>query len=454
MARGWALAGVAATLGIGTASALALAPGTGGAGDPFFPSAGNTGYDVGHYSLKLDYKPQRRKLTASATITATAGHELSAFNLDYRGPKVRSVTVDGAPATYGRAGQELTVTPAGPIPAGAGFEVRVKYKGKPKPLRDPDGSLSGWIPTDDGAFVAGEPQGSPTWFPCNDHPTDKATYNFKINVPRGTEAVANGAFEGRKRKGQRVAWRYAVEQPMASYLATATIGNFNLERKSFDGIESLVAVDPREARRAKKPLKKLKRMTRYFSGLFGAYPFGQTGAIVDRAPKVGYALETQTRPIYSSAPSESTVAHETAHQWFGDSISVERWDQIWLNEGFATWAEWRWEEHAGGRTTEQVFRLLKETPASRTELWDPPPGNPGGPAQLFSQSVYIRGGMALEALRQEIGEDTFIAIVRTWVADHTYGNATIDEFIALSEAQSGRNLDSLFNRYLYEPGKP
>jgi aminopeptidase N len=418
-------------------------------GDPFFPNAGNGGYDVGHYSLDLDYKPDRRKLSATARVSATATQELSSFDLDYRGPNVRAVKVDGERAAFDRSGQELVITPASPIAAGAEFVAKVTYRGKPKPRGD-----AGWIATDDGAFVAGEPTGSPTWFPCNDHPTDKATYDISVRVPKGVEAVANGALVSKRRRGGKVTWSYAVTQPMASYLATATIGNFEIKRKRFDGLASLVATDPREARKARKPIGKIKRITRFFSELFGPYPFTETGAIVDHAPQVGYALETQTRAIYSSAPSEATVAHEVAHQWFGDSVSVARWRDIWLNEGFATWAEWRWEQEAGGLTTEQVFASLERTPAQRTDLWNPPPGAPGGPSELFAHSVYVRGGMTLEALRQRIGEAAFIDTLRTWVADHAYGNATIDEFIALAEAKAGEDLDALFSKYLFKPGKP
>ncbi len=432
----------------------ALAPGAGGVGDPFFPKAGNGGLDVGHYSLALDYRPETGRLRATARITATATQELSAFDLDYRGPRVRAVRVDGAPARFGRQGQELVITPATTIAPGSEFAVEVRYRGKPRPIVDADGARGGWIRTDDGAFVAGEPTGSPTWFPCNDHPTDKATYDFRVTVPRGTEAVANGALVDRRRRGRRVTWSYAADQPMASYLATATTGEFRIRRSRFDGLESLVAVDPREARAAKRPLRRIERITRFFSTIFGPYPFGQTGAIVDHAPEVGYALETQTRPIYDSAPSEVTVAHEIAHQWFGDSVSVERWDQIWLNEGFATWAEWRWAQRAGGRTTAQVLSRLERTPADRLGVWDPPPGSPSGPRELFANSIYIRGGMAVEALRQEIGDDAFYATLRAWTSDHAYSNATIDEFIALAEARSGRELGALFQRFLYAPGKP
>jgi aminopeptidase N len=446
-------AAVIATFGCAVA-AVAAVSGAPGLGDPYFPGAGNGGYDVGHYALDLDYAPDTGKLKATATITATASEELSAFNLDYRGPHVLSVSVDRYAASFERAGDELTVTPVTPISLGSQFTVEVAYRGRPGPITDEDSSQEGWIRTDDGAFVVGEPRGAPTWFPCNDHPTDKATFRFRVTVPRGVEAVANGSLIRRRPHGERVTWSYAEDQPMATYLATATIGNFRIERSTFGGIESLIAVDPREARAAKGPLSRIERMTHLFSRLFGPYPFGQTGAIVDRAPAVGYALETQTRPLYESAPDEITVAHELAHQWFGDSVSVQRWQDIWLNEGFATWAEWRWAEEAGGSTTAQVFKKLQETPADREGLWDPPPGDPGGPLNLFVNSVYVRGGMALEALRQRIGDAAFYATLRAWTAGYAYGNATTDEFIALAEAQSGEDLHSLFQRYLYEPGKP
>jgi aminopeptidase N len=148
------------------------------------------------------------------------------------------------------------------------------------------------------------------------------------------------------------------------------------------------------------------------------------------------------------------VAHELAHQWFGNSVTLATWPEIWLNEGFATWAEWRWDEQAGGMTTGERFRLLEESPASDDPLWNPPPGAVPGPAELFAESVYVRGAMALEALRREIGEPAFLATLRAWAAGHAYGNGTIAEFIAIAEAQSGTELDPLFDRYLIQPGKP
>ena len=287
-----AVAAASIALCAGAATAIALAPGGDSAGDPFFPDQGNGGYDVGHYSLELDYKPGNGKLDATATIAATATQELSAFNLDYRGPTVRSVTVDGQPAAFGRAGQELTVTPAAAIAAGAGFEVVVAYRGRPQPLRDPDGSVSGWIPTDDGAFVAGEPQGSPTWFPCNDHPTDKATFDFAITVPRRVEAIANGALVERRRHGRRVTWRWAAEQPMAALSgdrrpsassgssASASTGSSRWSRST-------------RARRGRRSSRcgGSSGSRRFFSKLFGPYPFGADRG--DRRPRAGGRLRAR-----------------------------------------------------------------------------------------------------------------------------------------------------------------
>ncbi|MQA74272.1 MAG: M1 family peptidase [Solirubrobacterales bacterium] len=441
----------------GAAPALAsaqFAPGADGLGDPFFPHAGNGGYEVAHYDLRLDYRPDGARLEARARIDANATQDLSAFDLDYRGPRIRSVRVDGRRAAYGRTGQELVITPDAGLPAGSRFEVVVRYSGRPRQIVDPDGGIEGWVRTDDGAFVVGEPQGSPTWFPCNDYPTDKATYAFRITVPRRLEAIANGSLIERRRRGRTSVWRWRERSPMASYLATATIGQFRLERSRFGGLESVVAVDPRERKASRGPLSKIPAMTRLFESLFGPYPFDETGAIVDHAPKVGYALETQTRPIYDRAPGQPTVAHELAHQWFGDSVSVASWPEIWLNEGFATWAEWRWAEHRGGRSTARAFRHMLAVPADQDRYWDPPPGAVPDPSKLFADSVYVRGAMALEALRQRIGDDAFYATMRDWTQGHAYGNASIEQFTALAEARSGQDLDSLFATWLDQPGKP
>lgn len=451
-AAGWA-ACVLAALVPASASAQ-FTPGGAGVGDPFFPNAGNGGYDVSNYRLDLDYSIERRHLDATVTITATALQDLSSFDLDFRGLKVSKVLVDGTPATFVRQGQELVITPAAGIAAQTSFETVVRYRGRPGTIKDPDGSKEGWFETDDGSIVVTEPQGAPAWYPANDHPTDKALFEFRIRVPDRIEAVANGALKGRLEAGRGTEWRWKTTAPMSPYLATVAIGQFKIVRSKVSGIPSFTAVDPRLWTKSKDALRRSGKILSLFKRLFGPYPFGQTGAIVDDAGFIGYALETQTRPVYDSAPDDLLVAHELAHQWFGDSVGLERWHEMWLNEGFATWAEWRWDEEAGGPSTAKVLSDLLEVPASRDELWNPPPAVIPGPAKLFAESVYVRGAMAIEALRQQIGEPAFLSTLQTWATEHQYANATIAEFIALAEAQSGQELDSFFDLWLFRSGKP
>ena len=428
-------------------------PGSASLGDPFFPDAGNGGYDVASYDLSLDYVPDTDKLEATATITATATQDLSAFDLDFRRLAISALTVDGVDAPFSRRGQELIVTAPTGITNGSQFTVVVAYGGKPKNVIDPDGSKDGWIPTDDGAYVASEPQGAPTWFPCNDYPSDKATFQIAITVPKDVKAIANGALVSRQSDGSRVTWTYDQPEPMATYLATATVGRFKLELGRAAGIRSLVAVDPRVAKDSANTLRKQGKMLGLWNRLFGTYPFTETGAIVDFAPEVGYALETQTRPLFDRAADGATLAHELAHQWFGDSVSLASWPEMWLNEGFATWAEWRWAQHRGRTTLAERFARLKRTPKS-DPLWSFPPAAIPAAPQLFSTPVYARGAMALEALRERVGTPTFLRILRTWTAEHRYGNVTTQDFIAHAETVSGKPVGALLHRWLFEPGKP
>ncbi len=446
-----AVAGVALTPAGATAQ---FAPGAAGVGDPFFPNAGNGGYDVARYSLDLDYSIERRRLDARVVITAIALQDLSSFNLDFRGPRVLGVRVDGADAGFARDGQELVITPATGIPAQAKFKTVIAYRGRPGTIKDPDGSTEGWFETDDGSVVVTEPQGAPAWYPANDHPTDKALFHFRIRVPAGVEAVANGALRGHSDTNDGELWRWRTTEPMSPYLATVAIGQFKIVRRKVDGINSVTAVDPRLWKASRKPLRRSGEILTLFERLFGPYPFGQTGAIVDKASFIGYALETQTRPVYDAPPGDVLVAHELAHQWFGDSVGLDRWQDMWLNEGFATWAQWRWKQQAGGSSTAATLRRLLRTPASESGVWDPPPAAIPTPARLFANSVYVRGAMALEALRQQIGEPAFLATLRAWTAKHRYSNASITEFTALAEVQSGQELDAFFDVWLYRPGKP
>ncbi len=434
------------------AHARVFTPGAAGAGDPYFPLSGNGGYDVRHYDLDLAYDPSPGTLTATARITARATQDLSRFDLDLTGLTVRSVTVNGARAAFRQEGQELVVTPAAGLPRGRVFTVGVRYDGRPRAVTDPDGSPDGWIPTDDGVFNANEPQGAMTWYPGNHHPTDKATYRFRVTVPAGLVAVANGVLAGRSAANGKVTFTWTEPEPMASYLATVSIGRFQVaEGRTRSGLHSYVAIDPREAG-AREVMARNGPIVEFFERHFGPYPFGATGGIVDHAD-VPYALETQTRPVYPGTPGEITVAHELAHQWFGDSVTPVRWRDIWLNEGFVTYAEWMWAEHIGRRTVQQSFDQRYAIPAD-DEFWRLPPGDPGDGAHIFADAVYGRGAMTLHVLRKAVGDAAFFRILRAWATGHRHGHGTTAQFIALSERVSGRQLDGLFQQWLYEKGKP
>jgi aminopeptidase N len=426
-----------------------------GAGDPYFPGQGNGGYEVDHYRLRLHYTPSTRMIRGVERIYAHARKDLTRFDLDLRpSMKVATVTVQGAPARFAQPAalkQELVIWPAKMLHKGHRFQVVVHYAGIGKSIRDPDDSLDGWIKTDDGAFVANEPQGTPTWYAVNDTPRDKATYRISVNVPRPLKAIGNGALQSRVRKGSRTIWTWNLTTPISSYLVTATVGRYHLTRgKTPGGVPYLIAVDPTQRAKADPVLKNLPDIIDFFSAKYGAYPFHQAGAIVDNAPNVFYALETATRPIFDRAPSALTLAHELAHQWFGDDVTLKRWRDIWLNEGFAEFSSWLWNGHNGGRTMAQH---LRDWLADGTDV-NPPPGDPGDAKDIFAGSVYDRGACALQALREKIGGKVFFAIMRGWAHAHAYGNATVPQFIAFAQRVSHRDLHTFFHRWLYRVGKP
>ncbi|MGP4026767.1 M1 family metallopeptidase [Actinomadura sp. 3N407] len=473
--------------GPGSAASGPVGPTT--AGDDYVPGDGNGGYDVQHYGLKLTIDPNaEQQLDGTATITAKATERLARFNLDLTGLEISSIKVDGAPARRQRGGDELEVTPAKPLKKGAEFTTVIEYAGTPEPVSDPVLGKYGWIRTSDGVFVACQPSGAHTWFPSNDHPSDKATFDFEITVPAGLTAIANGEPEtppsgsggggspglpgappgtgpsgppstglpGIEPIGHRAQTtsKWHVKAPMATYLATVTVGRFEVRTgRTASGVQVITAVDPSLPAVDLGTFHSLNsEITEEFATLFGPYPFTSSGGVIDNAG-VGFALETQTRPVYGSFGLQPTiVAHELAHQWFGDSVSVTKWQDIWLNEGFATYGEWLWEEKTGGPTVQEQFDQRYGSPGAR-ELWDNPPGDPGR-KQMFGRSVYDRGGMTLVALRGRVGEDTFYEILKTWAKERRHSSGTTKQFIATANKVSGKKLDSFFDDWLYQKGRP
>ncbi|HEX5989680.1 MAG TPA: M1 family metallopeptidase [Solirubrobacterales bacterium] len=421
-------------------------------GEPFFPAAGSRAYDARYYGVHIAYWPNGYT-RGIVKIRAVARGDLEQVSLDFVGPRVHGVRVGEKRARFERTGGKLRIFPAEPLAAGERFEAFVRYEGFPPKITDADGTEEGWYRTDDGVIAVGEPQGTAAWIPCNNVPTDKARFRFNVVVPNGLKAVANGRLKEAERGEARSRYAWSEEAPMSPYLALLNIGRGQIVKSRVGRLPSWTLIDPRLAA-ARKPLAKLPEIVRFLSGLYGAYPFDSAGSVVDYAPALGYALETQSRPIYAFVPDLTTVVHETAHQWFGDSVGLQRWPQIWLNEGFATWSEWYYAERHGGRSAAAIFRRLYRVPASNERFWNPPPGRPGSTRNLFDPSVYVRGGMALQALRQKIGTKTMLRLLRRWAVSHRYGSADIGEFTALAEQLSGRDLDPLFQRWLYQRGKP
>ncbi|WP_030243170.1 MULTISPECIES: M1 family metallopeptidase [unclassified Streptomyces] len=436
-------------------------PGGSGVRDPYFPKAGNGGYDVSHYGLRLAYDPDARHLTGTATLTVRATKSLSAFNLDLRGLEVEAVTVGGVAARWNRAGQELTVRPRDDIGRDETFRVTVRYSGTPETVTDPDGSEEGWLRTTDGVLALGEPTGSMTWFPGNHHPSDKAAYDLTVTVPRGLRAVSNGELRSETTAGDRTTSRWRTSEPMASYLATLAIGRFDVSRsRTGDGLPVYTAVDPAETEASRPVLGRIPEVLGWAERRFGPYPFSSTGAIVDRAADVGYALETQTRPVFPGAPGLTLLVHELAHQWYGDSVTPESWRDMWLNEGFATYAEWLWQEDHGGPSAQETFDAAYSGDSFDTEeageaIWEFPPAEPPDAARISEPPVYWRGAMVLQKVRQVAGDERFWRILRGWADEYRHGNADTADFTAYVEEQApGEDFEQVWEDWLYGEGKP
>jgi aminopeptidase N len=446
--------GPAATGPSATATSTVPSPGAATSGDSLFPADGNGGYDVGHYTIAIAYAPATRTLTGTDTITATATQALSRFDLDLHALTVRSVTVDGTRATFGRSGDKLVITPAQPVALHAIFTTVIRYAGNPRPYDDPMLGFEGFIPETDGALAQGEPQVAAGWFPVNDRPTDKASYDISITAPSDLAAISNGVLASRRTTGAETTWHWVESAPMASYLALVAIGRYRVTMSAHNGLPVVLAVAATLPRTVDASLAKTPQILDFLVSQFGPYPFAAVGGVVHNDIRLNFALENQTRPTYApeffsaiTDPS-SVIAHELTHQWFGDSVSVGDWSDVWLNEGFATYAEWLWSEHEGRETPKQFFDRLYN---GGLPLVAPTVATA---ETLFGPASYQRGAATLEALRIVVGDTTFWKIVRGWAQTYAGGNATTAEFVRYADQVSGKSLDSLLHAWLDEPGKP
>jgi aminopeptidase N len=452
----------ALTIGLVTAATPAYAasqfsPGAPGTGDPYFPDMGNGGYDVGHYDIRLAFDPATKAINATTTIRARATQNLSRFDLDFQGPlRISRLSVDGRHAAFTRSGaQELVITPPHGLRKGRPFVVSVTYAGVPEKVDDPALGVSGWVATKDGAVALNQPIGAATYFPVNDTPNDKATYAQSVTVPSGLTVLANGEPGRTTTHAGRTTFRWHMNRPMASELSMIAIGRYNVTHTvTADGLPNITAIgksvdtQPGQGRVFNRTTAQI---VRWESSMYGRYPFGSTGGILADVG-VEYALETQSRPVYDQTNSDvdgDLLAHELGHQWFGDSLTPVRWSDIWLNEGFATYSEWLYQEKFNGVPVSKTFAQAY----AGEEDWTGKVADPGRD-HIFDDLVYTRGAMTLQALRMKIGDHAFLRMLTLWPTTHRYGNVSTHDFIHFVEHLTHRNLDAFFHTWLYQPGKP
>jgi aminopeptidase N len=432
----------------------APAPGASGIGDPYFPHDGNGGIDVLHYDVRDAYRFGSGRLTGRTRLDIRATQDLSRFDLDFVLP-VRSVTVDGRSARFHHAGDhELRITPDRPVAEGSELRVSVEYAGTPG-AETFEGEHD-WLASDSEVVTMGEPHMAAWWFPADDHPRDKASFDIRITAPRSVDVIANGVLVSKRKRHGRATTHWRAVEPMAPYLAFFAAGSFDTRAESCGGITDYAAVTRQPPVRfqrgaaAKDLADRTCTIVTALASLLGPYPFSAMGGVVTSLA-ASFSLENQTRPTYPllAGPSDGLMAHELAHQWFGDSVSVDDWSDIWLNEGFAQFLQTYYvNEVEGGRPTQEWLTSSYDSFEAEAGFWRLPIDDPG-PNRLFDGAVYQRGAMAVQALRHRIGDPAFWTLLRTWVSQRRYGNGSVADFEALAASVSGQDLAAFFTAWLH-----
>lgn len=425
-------------------------PGAPGVGDRLFPSAGNGGYDVRHYSLDLAYEPSTGHLSGTADIIARATQDISALNLDLRGLTVESVEVGGKKASFDRVGDEMTVRLDRHVAKRGTLRLLVRYAGRPRPVVHA-GARTGWLRTADGAVAIGEPNGSMAWFPGNHHPGDKAGYSVKVTVPKGLRAVANGVPGKERPAAGRTTFSWETEHQVPSHAVTLAIGRYDMRFSAVPrtGQPVVTAIAPSAAGRGEAVLARVPGVMNWSVKRFGRYPFGAFGAVVLPEGQVARPVAALTRPVFPvDRLDEAALVRAVARQWYGGSVTPRTWQDAWLSEGFATYAVWLWNEDHHGVPAERAFHdaLAAGTGPSF------PPAAPPSASHLGGRPLGDRGAMLLHKVRRAVGDTTFFRILPLWAQTRMYRNATTADFTAYVEKMSGRDLDGLWDTWLYGTG--
>ena len=456
-----------------TAPAVAAPPGALGIGDYLFPTLGNPGYDARHYTLDVRYATAApaQQISGTLRMEAVATDKLNSINLDFAGDSFGAVTVDGRAAATAQAGEDIVIAATPPIKSGQSFSVVVPFTSHIFTPAPGDVFPFGWFATVDGSVTAFQPDVAHLSYPVNDHPADKATYTFHLDVPTGVTAVANGVATGSSSAAGRTVYSYEERSPMASELVQMTVGDIAvIDRGTAAGVKLRDVASNANRRIIEPALMRTPTHVRWMVDKVGRYPFENYGVLA-ADQLFFYALETQTLSLHAElffdprfAPGvtgqrwfyEPIMVHELAHQWFGDSVAPERWSDVWLNEGHATWYEREWEQEVGqidenGFSSFEAFMRDQYAKANQYRADFGPVALPthNDLFGLFSDNVYGGGSLVLYALQQQVGDATFRAIERAWAQRKSGQSVGTDDFIALASEVSGQDLTAFLSAWVY-----
>ena len=428
--------------------------------DPYMPGHGTNAYRVSRYELDLDYKLSSNRLSGRAVLHALTMYPTAALVLDLTGLRATKIQLNGRRVRkFSQRAEQLVIVPEAALPAGEEFTLDIRYEGNPVPRRGLWGEV-GWEELTDGVLVAGQPNGAASWFPSNDHPRDKASYRISVTTDANYRAVCNGTLIAHTSRASRETWVYEQAEPMATYLATVQIGRYEfltLTPFPVDGqVPQFAAVPALLVDAAREGLARQPQMMRTFAKCFGPYPFSEYTVVVT-GDELEIPLEAQTLSILGRNhldqdwDSQRLIAHELAHQWFGNSLTAASWADIWLHEGFACYAEWIWSEEAGVLPVADRAAAAWRKLASGSQ--DIIVGDPG-PELMFDDRVYKRGALALHALRIRCGDLAFFALLHDWTSGNRHGSVSTAGFILAADRTTGLDTEALLHPWLHETALP
>lgn len=419
--------------------------------DRYLPQNGNRGYRVSRYTLDLEYKMSSNRIAGTAVIDAYATESRTqiAFDLS-QSLSVSKVLVNGKrPEKFTHRAGKLSIKLNRRKDSGEAMTVLVNYAGTPKPISGPWGSV-GWDELDNGVIVASQPNGAASWYPCNDHPSSKAKYRISITTDIPYYAIANGKLTSTRTKASQRTWVYELSEPTSTYLATIQIGRYARYRLGHGVIPMYGVLPPKLKKNFDHDFGRQPKMLKVFTKLFGPFPLPSYTVVVTE-DELEIPVEAQGISVFGAnhcdgeRGSERLIAHELAHQWFGNSVTSQQWSDIWLHEGFACYAEWLWLEESGGPSAGQSAKAARNALAKLPH--DIILSNPG-PKDMFDDRIYKRGAVTLHALRKELGKKKFFEMVREWTTKNRHSTVSTADFKRLAANYADDSLKSFWTAWL------